>query len=110
MICTMEQECKLVDLKPPVPSEGTRRILDHIRSMYDILVDYFCEDDMRKFFSKHYLRKYIDTLQRLRPTDPQEAYLKAEEIDYFLRESMQYESILTDYDKMAGELRRMLPN
>ena len=74
-----------MDLKPPVPSEGTRKILDHIRSMYDILVDYFSEDDMRKFFSRHYLRKFIDTLQRLKPTDSQEAELKAEEICYFLR-------------------------
>lgn len=44
--------------------------------MYDILIEYFAEQDMAKFFSKHYLRKYVDTLIRLKPADSQEAYLK----------------------------------
>jgi hypothetical protein len=44
--------------------------------MYEILSEYFSDEDMSKFFSRHLLRKYIDTLSRLKPSDNESAYLK----------------------------------
>lgn len=105
---TLSQECSMVELKAPAPSKGTVNVVNHLKSMYEILSEYFAPQDMSKFFSKNYFNRYTDVLMRLKPNNSNEAYLKRKEIEYFLEETAQYREILTDYDRMVQDLKKML--
>jgi hypothetical protein len=63
---------------------------------------------MTKFFSRNYFARYIDVLIRLKPANKDEAYLKKKDIEYFLEETAQYMDILTDYERMEADLKKML--
>jgi hypothetical protein len=104
----MGQECTRVELRAPAPSQGTVNVVNHLKSMYEILSEYFGKGDMTKFFSRNYFARYIDVLIRLKPANKDEAYLKKKDIEYFLEETAQYMDILTDYERMEADLKKML--